>query len=45
MCHYFDENNLLFKKQFGFRARKSTGHAVIELIDEISEAFNNRECF
>ena len=45
LCHYFDENSLLFKKQFGFTAGPSTDHAVLELIDEINEVFNIRQYF
>ena len=40
---YFDENSLLLKKQFSFRARRSTDHAELELIDELSEVFSNQD--
>ena len=30
---YLAENNILFNKQFGFRASHSTEHALLELID------------
>ena len=45
LYHYFDENILILKKKFGFRVRDSTDHAVLELIDGIIQAFNNREYF
>ena len=41
--HYFDENSLLLKKQFSFRARRSTDHAELELIDELSEVFSSQD--
>lgn len=34
---------LLFKKQFGYRARHSTDHAEFELIDELGEVFSNQD--
>ena len=39
---YLADNNILFKKQFGFRAGHSTEHALLELIDQISHSFNNK---
>lgn len=45
LYHYFDENILILKKKFGFRVRDSTDHAVLVLIDGITQAFNNREHF
>ena len=38
---YLTENNILFNKQFGFRAGHSTGHALLELVDQISNTFND----
>ena len=34
---------LLLKKQFSFRARRSTDHAELELIDELIEVFSNQD--
>ena len=42
---YLADNNILFKKQFGFRAGHSTEHALLELIDQISHSFNNKRYF
>ena len=39
------ENNILFNKQFGFRAGHSTEHALLELIDQISDSFNDKSYF
>ena len=38
---YLTKNNILFKKQFGFQKNHSTEHALLELISEISESFEN----
>ena len=45
LYHHFDENMSILKKKFGFRVRDLTDHAVLELIDGIIQAFNNREYF
>ena len=42
---YFTVNNILFNKQFGFRADHSTEHAPLELIDQICDSFNDKNCF
>ena len=42
---YLAENNILFNKQFGFRAGHSTEHVLLELIDQISDSFNDKSCF
>ena len=36
-----NENEILNDKQFGFRAGHSTEHAILELIDQVSNAFGN----
>ena len=38
--YYPNDNNLLFRKQFGFRKGHSTDHALIKLIDSIYDSFN-----
>ena len=38
---YLSENNVLFNKQFGFRAKHSTEYAITELVDEILNGFSN----
>ena len=42
---YLAENNILFNKQFGFRAGHSSEHALLELIDQISDSFNDKSYF
>ena len=39
---YLTENNILFNKQFGFQADHSTEHALLELVDQISNTFNDK---
>ena len=36
-----NENEILNDKQFGFRSGHSTEHAILELIDQVSNAFDN----
>ena len=38
---YLADNNILFNKQFGFRAGHSTEHALLELFDQIIDSFND----
>ena len=40
---YLSENNDLYEKQFGFQAAHSIDHAVIQLISQILETFNENE--
>ena len=37
------QNNLLYEKQFGFQASNSTKHAVIQLISQILDTFNENK--
>ena len=37
------DNNLLLRKQFGFRKGHSTDHALIKLIDSIYDSFNQNK--
>ena len=38
--NYLNDNNHLFRKQFGFRKGHSTDHALISFIDSIYDSFN-----
>ena len=40
---YFIKNNFLYKKQFGFQQNCSTDQAILNLIDEICEAFDKKQ--
>ena len=41
LYNYLNENEILNDKQFGFPAGHSTEHAILELIDQVSNAFDN----
>jgi hypothetical protein len=41
---YLVLNNLLYEKQFGFRTKASTEHAILQLTSDISESFERGEC-
>ena len=36
---HLNENNLLYKKLFGFQKAHSTEHAIIQLVDQINSSF------
>ena len=36
---YLTDNNILYKKQFGFQTGHSTEHAIIQLVDQINSNF------
>ena len=40
---YLQENKILYCKQFGFQAGHSTDHAIIQLVDQIYENFEENE--
>ena len=37
-------NNLLFLKKLGFRAKHSTHHAILNLVNDIAKSFEKCEC-
>ncbi len=41
--NYFDKNNILNEKQFGFRSNHSTYMAIIDLVDKITNAVEKNE--
>lgn len=41
MCGYLDEHSILFNKQFGFRGKHSTLHAILSITDQIQNAIDN----
>ena len=41
---YLLQNNIFYGKQFEFQASNSTEHAVIQLISQILNAFNENKC-
>ena len=40
---YLCENNLLYKKQFGFQSNHSTEHAILQVVHDISNSFDKGE--
>ena len=38
---FFSENNILYKKQFGFQKQHLTDHAIVYLVNEILKSFEN----
>ena len=40
---YLTENNLLFQKQFGFREGHSTSHAIVNVVSNIYNSFNENK--
>ena len=35
------ENNILYQKQFGFQNAHSTEHAILQLLNQITDAFSS----
>ena len=44
---YRTDNNILYKKQFGFQTEHSMEHAIIQLADQINSNFEKAQfrCF
>ena len=40
---YLTENNLLYCKQFGLQKRHSPEHAILQLVEQISQSFEKNE--
>ena len=43
LINYFDSNNILFKNQYGFRKNHSTSLALLDLVDKITLAIDERK--
>ena len=41
---YLIENNILYSKKFDFQNGHSTDHAVVQLVGQIIESFENNKC-
>ena len=41
MYEFFEDNNILYELQFGFRKEMSTGHSLVEITEEIKESIDN----
>ena len=42
---YLIKNNILYSKQFGFQNGHSTDHAVVHLVGQITESFENNKIY
>ena len=43
LSNYLEKRELIYSKQFGFRSRHSTVHAVLSIIDKVQKAIEDRE--
>ena len=43
LYNYLQENKILYSKQFGFQAGHSTDHAIVQLVDQIYEDFEENK--
>ena len=43
LTEFFEQYNILYRCQFGFRKKHSTSHALIHLINRICSAIDQRE--
>ncbi|XP_065664776.1 uncharacterized protein LOC136086406 [Hydra vulgaris] len=43
LYEYLIQNKFLNKKQFGFQAQHSTEHAILDLVNSISDSFNKKQ--
>ena len=41
LYRYLKENNILYKTQFGFQSRYSTNDTIVQLVDKMSDSFEN----
>ena len=42
MINFLEKNDIFYTKQFGFRSKHSTDHAILCIIDRIQKAIDNR---
>lgn len=40
---FFESNNIFYGSQYGFRSKRNTSNAVLELVDQITDAFENHQ--
>ena len=40
---FFKRNNILYKSQYGFREKRSTNQAILELVSDIVESLENKK--
>ena len=42
LVRFVDKHHVLFEKQFGFRSKHSTDHAILSIVDKIQKAIEER---
>ena len=42
LIRYLEKHNVLYHKQFGFRSKHSTDHAILSIVDKVQKAIENR---
>ena len=40
---FITKHNILYEQQYGFRAKRTTSFAIIEFVDKITKAIENKE--
>ena len=40
---HLQEEDILYKKQFGFQQKHSTEHAILQLIDQVNNSFERNQ--
>ena len=43
LYEHLKENDILYKKQFGFQQKHSTEHAILQLIDQVNKSFDRNQ--
>ena len=43
LVDYINKHDILTSRQYGFRSKHSTNHAIIEVVDKITKAIENNE--
>jgi retron-type reverse transcriptase len=43
MLNYLEQKHILYEKQFGFCAKHSTNQAILNIVDNIQRAIENKE--
>ena len=42
LSKFLENNNILFEKQFGFRKKHSTNHALVYIVEQIKKNLDNK---
>ena len=44
LLSFIKKKGILFENQFGFRAKYSTDHAILSIIDKVQRAIDEHDC-